>query len=395
LEVFLLSEKNVSKEIPSLYSLALSFLRLGVTAFGGPAMIAYIRKMSVEEKKWLDDETFRDGIALCQSIPGATAIQSSAYVGLKARGVPGALVSFISFGLPAFLFMMILSSLYLKGHNMTEVISTFNGLQAIVVSIVANATLVIGRNYIKNWKAIIIALFSCVMYSFKVNPIFIIILSGLLGVLFYYKESSDEIKEPVKKEKSSFKGFFIVLSFIFIFFLILYLTSSQLFHLAILMSRIDMFAFGGGFASLPIMLHEIVQVRRWMDEKTFLNGIAMGQITPGPIVITATFIGYIIYGPLGGLVSTISIFSPSFLFVIGIEPYFNRLRRSPVVNKALRGILCSFAGILLMSTIKFGIDIPWDTARIFLVIASFISLLLKVDIPWIVLLGSVISIFIL
>lgn len=358
-------------------------------------MIAYIRKMSVEEKKWLDDETFRDGIALCQSIPGATAIQSSAYVGLKVRGVPGALVSFISFGLPAFLFMMILSSLYVKGHNVRAVISTFNGLQAIVVSIVANATLVIGKNYIKNWKGIIIALISCILYGIKINPIIIIIFSGICGILFYYKESSEEIKKSVKKEQTSLKGFFVIVSFIAVLFLILYLINRPLFNLAILMSRIDMFAFGGGFASLPILLHEIVQVRGWMDSKTFLNGIALGQITPGPIVITATFIGYMLYGTLGGIVATISIFFPSFLFVTGVEPYFNRLRTSPGVNKALRGILCSFAGLLLMSAIKFGIALPWDIARIFLIVASFISLLLKVDIPWIVLAGSVISIFIL
>src|SRR4030042_3161437 len=99
-----------TKKAPSLASLFLSFLRLGATAFGGPAMIAYIRRMVVEQKKWMDDASFRDGVAFCQVVPGATAMQSAAYVGLRVRGVSGAAVSFIGFGLPAFLGVTALSA---------------------------------------------------------------------------------------------------------------------------------------------------------------------------------------------------------------------------------------------------------------------------------------------
>jgi chromate transport protein ChrA len=132
--------------IPSLFHLFTSFLRLGATAFGGPATVAYIRTMAVEKNHWLDEPSARDGVALCQTIPGATAMQMSAYAGLRARGVAGAAVSFIGFGLPAFLFMMILSSLYARTHTLPAVLSAFNGLQAIVVALVANATLSFGRS---------------------------------------------------------------------------------------------------------------------------------------------------------------------------------------------------------------------------------------------------------
>jgi len=101
-----------SAERPSMIILFVSFLRLGVTSFGGPAMIAYIHRMAVEQKKWLDDEGFRAGVALCQAIPGAAAMQVAAYVGLRSRGVTGAAVTFIGFGLPAFLIMMLLSALH-------------------------------------------------------------------------------------------------------------------------------------------------------------------------------------------------------------------------------------------------------------------------------------------
>ena len=106
-------------------------------------------------------------------------------------------------------------------------------------------------------------------------------------------------------------------------FLILYVLHHDLFDLAALMFRIDLFAFGGGFASLPLMLHEVVDVRRWMDYQTFMNGIALGQITPGPIVITAAFVGYILYGPVGGAIATLGIFLPSFLMIIGTVPYYD------------------------------------------------------------------------
>jgi chromate transporter len=122
------SQYQQDNKNPSLTHLFTSFLRLGATSFGGPAMVAYIRKMAVEQKHWLDEESFRYGVALCQTIPGATAMQTSAYVGLKVRGVAGALVSFVGFGLPAFIIMMALSALYIRTFSIPTVVSAFNGL---------------------------------------------------------------------------------------------------------------------------------------------------------------------------------------------------------------------------------------------------------------------------
>ena len=109
---------------PSLLHLFASFLKLGVAAFGGPAMVAYIRKMAVEQKKWLDDGSFRQGVAICQTIPGATAMQTAAYVGLRLRGIRGAAACFIGFGLPAFCLMMSLTALYVRIHNLPIVTFT-------------------------------------------------------------------------------------------------------------------------------------------------------------------------------------------------------------------------------------------------------------------------------
>jgi chromate transport protein ChrA len=137
--------KSSIQKHPSLRELFISFLKLGLTAFGGPAMIAYIRKMAVDHHKWLDGETFKDGVVLCQSIPGATAMQAVAYVGMKVRGVPGALLSFIGFSLPAFAFMLVLTSLYDSFHTIPRIVSLFSGLQVLVCAIVANAAWSFGR----------------------------------------------------------------------------------------------------------------------------------------------------------------------------------------------------------------------------------------------------------
>jgi len=382
-------------QIPSLAVLFTSFLRLGATAFGGPAMVAYIRKMAVEQKHWLEEESFRSGVALCQTIPGATAMQTAAYVGLRARGTLGAIASFVGFGLPAFLLMMTLSALYVQTRRLSPVVSTFSGLQAIVVAIVAKATVSFGRTSLKKWQDGLIAIVAACMFGLKVSPILVILLAALSALVLYNRQPIGQSKVDSKKKPYPLRNLLWLLSFAVIGFALLLLLNRKLFLLAALMSRIDLFAFGGGYASIPLMFHEIVEVRSWMDASTFLNGIALGQVTPGPIVITATFVGYLLNGLLGGLIATVAVFLPSFLMVVAIVPYFDKLRASARFNKAIGGILCSFVGLLLSVTIRFGLNVPWDLPRAFLTSATFIALSLNVDILWVVLIGSVISVAVL
>jgi chromate transporter len=380
---------------PSLFHLFTSFLRLGATAFGGPAMVAYIRSLAVEKKHWLDDQSAHDGVALCQAVPGATAMQMSAYVGFRTRGMAGAAASFIGFGLPAFLFMMILSALYARTHTLPAVISIFNGLQVIVIAVVANATLSFGRSSIKSWKNVVNAIVASVLFALKVNPILVIIVAAFLGMALYRSEPPHPAVVNPKDRAHVPKSLILVVLVAGVGFGALYFLDRKLFDLATLMFRIDLFAFGGGFASVPLMFYEVVQVRQWLDGPTLLNGIVLGQVTPGPIVMTATFVGYLVKGPLGGLMATICVFFPSFMIVVGIVPYFDRLRSSPYFKKVITGILCSFVGLLLTVTIRFALDIPWDIPRILLSGAAFVALILKVDILWVVLAGTVISLIVL
>ena len=364
-----------------------------MTAFGGPSMVAYIRTLAVEKKHWLDARSFRSGAALCQTIPGATAMQVAAYVGLKARGVIGAGVSYFSFGLPAFLFMMALAIAYRTTHDLPAVVSAFSGLQAIIVAIIANATLLFARTTLNDWRTVTIAGFAAAIFGMNVNPIYVIILCAWLGLALIKSKQSNLI-HPVSATKitSNNKPLLILMLCLVLVLVLLYIIEPALFQLSILMIRIDMFAFGGGFASIPLMLHEVVEVNQWMDRSTFMNGIILGQITPGPIVITATFIGYLLGGLLGGIIATISIFLPSFLLVVGISPYYERLQSLRFFNNTITGILCSFVGLLFTVTIRFGLNVHWDILPVLLASGAIIALLLKVDILWVVLIGTILSV---
>jgi chromate transporter len=380
---------------PSLSLLFISFLRLGLTSFGGPAMIAYIRRMAVEQKNWLDNETFRAGVALCQAIPGASAMQMAAYVGLRTRGVAGAAVTYIGFGLPAFLMIMLLSAIYKQTHNLSIAVSLFSGLQAIIVAIVANATVSFGKSYLKLWRDFAIAAFAAGMFIFGISPFIVIILAACMGLIIYKDQPIQPRPASLKKTPQTIVPLMLILSAAAIGFVMLYMLQRNLFDLAASMFRIDLFAFGGGFASLPLMLNEVVDVRSWMDYQTFMSGIALGQITPGPIVITAAFVGYIVYGPIGGIVATLGIFLPSFLMLIGTVPYYDRLGDSLRFNWAVNGILCSFVGLLGSVAFHFASNMPGDLAHAIMAVAALIALLLGVDILWVILIGAVISVFVL
>jgi len=356
-------------------------------------MVAYIRRMAVEKKCWVDTETFSDGVALCQMIPGATAMQTAAYVGLKTRGLIGASASFIGFGLPAFFLMMTFAAIYTYTNNLPIVVSAFNGLQAIIVAILANATLSFGKTTLKDWKSLTIAGIAAVLFGLNVNPILAILLAAV-GGLALIKPKQPNLHHPISSVQIMpyTKPILLILSVSAIGFLLLFLFNKTLFSLAVLLFRIDLLAFGGGFASVPLMLHEIVKVRNWIDSQTFMNGIVLGQVTPGPIVITATFIGYLLRGPLGGVIATISIFLPSFMVVVGISSYFDRLRASPSFNKVIGGVLCSFVGLLLTVTIRFALNVHWNLSHLLLASSALVALHLKVDILLVVMIGTIISV---
>ena len=260
-------------------------------------MIAHIKETSVKRNRWLTEDTFKDGVVICQSVPGATAMQMAAYVGLRVGGVRGAIASYAGFGIPAFLLMLTLAAFYSGSRELPLVVSLFRGLQVMVVAIVANATFHFGRDIGKKPEDLALAGVAAALFWLGVSPFAVIVGAGIAGAFFF--KGPALLQPSIKKDGDDGK----VPRPIVVFLILtcagvagLYFSDRKLYQLAALMLRIDLFAFGGGFASLPLMFHEVVNAMGWMDGKTFMDGIALGQVTPGPIVITATFVGYLVRG---------------------------------------------------------------------------------------------------
>ena len=386
----------------------IAFLRLGLTAFGGPAMVAYIRELCVKKKQWVSSTNFQEGIALVQSVPGATAMQAAAYAGLRAGGPRGALAAYTGFALPTFVFMLILSVVYKMGQDVPAIIALFSGLQVIVIALVANAAVNFSRKTIKSWLDIILTLVGALYIIFSGSPVTVIIFSIAIGPLLYHQDNrkrpaelmvGENIREN-KKARLEFQqqtfyfglGLTIIMT---IFLILLFFFIPKQFTLACLMLKIDIFAFGGGYASLPLMLHEIVEVRQLLDEKTLLDGIALGQVTPGPIVITATFVGFLLYGISGAIIASIAIFTPSFLIILLVTPWFDKIKTNHSFQHAMRAIICSFVGLLIAVTIRFSLAIEWQWLSALICLSAFIALRCKVDILWVVTGGGLLAIFLL
>jgi chromate transporter len=293
--------------------------------------------------------------------------------------------------------MLVLSAFYARTHELPLVLATFRGLCAMTVAIAANATFTFGKRSMKGWADIIIAGLAAALFRYKVNPIAVILLAALLGLVLYRRQNKSKPQAAAAPAIPVRSGWRVATLLVVVAagLAVLFMASRGLFDLATLMLRIDLFAFGGGFASVPLMYHEVVDVRSWMDGETLMNGIALGQVTPGPIVITATFVGYLLYGIAGAVVATVSVFLPSFLMVVGVVPHFDRLRASAHFNRCMSGILASLVGLLLSVTVRFALDVSWDAPAIVLAGAALAALLLRVDVLWVVVVGIAVSMMVL
>ncbi|MEI8114115.1 MAG: chromate efflux transporter [Bacteroidia bacterium] len=376
------------KENPSYIDIFLSFFWIGLTGFGGLAMTAHVRKHIVDKRKWLDANTFDSGLALCQVIPGAIVMQLAAFIGLKLKGIRGSVVSFIGFGLPAFLIMLFLSVLYKESKNISGVEMVLSGLRVVIVAIVANAAYIFGKKNFQNLNDWIIAFLAAGLFLTKLHPFLVLLVAAALGLLLTRKDF-----EPAAKlvKARTLRFFLILLLVVATGAISLFFLNRDYFTLATIMLRIDLFSFGGGLAAMPIMYHELVDLFGWFDQKTFMDGVILGQVTPGSIIIAATFYGYMHFGFIGSIIATISVFTPSYMILMGLFPFFNKLRSFPQFNKVINGILCSFVGLLAIITYRFTIDIHWNWLNILFTLIAFVLLVKKVDVIWVILGGILFS----
>jgi chromate transporter len=369
-----------------------AFLRLGATAFGGPASVARMREMAVVRRQWLAAEDFEQGLALCQMLPGATAMQCAAFIGLRLHGLVGAVATFIGFGLPAFLIMLAASMAYVHALPRLGAQGIFAGLRIAVVAIIANATLDFGRAQIKTKTDGLLVGLVAILMLLRGQPVLVVIAAMLLGVLLARKKSMPSPTElvPVNLPRLARQLGLILLGMVGLMTALLVL-SPGLATLALTMMKIDVAAFGGGFAALPLMYDEFVFSRGAVSALALMDGIALGQVTPGPIVITATFIGYQVAGLLGGLVATVGIFIPSFTLVIASTPWFQQLQRYGRVRAATKTAALAFVGLLVSATYQMGQSVPWNVMHVLLVLATFLALRKRMNVILVMVLAAVVE----
>lgn len=383
---------------PGLGELFVSLLRIGCTAFGGPAMVPHIRRLAVERRGWLDEEQFRLGMSVCQLVPGATAMQAAAYVGLRTRGGLGALVAYLGFGLPAFLLMLALSALYFRTRDAAFAQSAFAGLKIIVTALVLDAAWNFSKRYLERPQHVLLALAAGIWLGLGGNPVWALGACCLLALaLFRGAATPCAPGSPASRSGSARIGWGAALGgglFLLLGLGGLALCDPARFDLAAMMARIDCFAFGGGYVSLPLMLHEVTS-RGIMGEPMLMDGIALGQITPGPIVMTAAFVGYAQGGAGDALLATIFVFTPSFLFLSLAAPLGERLACSVPARRALAGSLVSLVGLMAATGARFLVAVSWGPMEIAVGLAAFVALRRGVDALWVVSAGALASLLLL
>ena len=383
----------------SLTALFVRVLKLGATAYGGPGMISHIKEMAVKEKGWVKEGEFMRGVALCQLIPGATMIQIVTYIGYRVRGVRGALTATIAFVLPAFFALLILSAIYFRFHSLWFIESLFKGMGAIVVAIILNACITFGKPILRDWKVILIALLSFAAFYFRWNFVLIFVLAALAGLLLRPKTpqakpapSGPEPSQAVKERE--FLIIVLLAAVICVLLVFSYFIDPNISALSLNLSKIGALAFGGGFTAIPLIQYEVVERFHWLSTKEFLDGIALGQVTPGPVLITATFVGYKVSGFLGAFMATIGIFFPSFFILVLLIPYHDRLKGVEKVRMMEQGVLGSFIGMLALVLYNFGSTSLVDIPRILMAAAAFFAIQKKIALPYILLAGGILSILI-
>ncbi len=325
-------------------------LKLGLTSFGGPiAHIGYYHNEYVAKRKWLDEKTFADLLALCQFLPGPASSQMSIGIGTMRAGLYGGFLSWLGFTAPSAIAMVIFAVL-LKGYGFGDAV-WIHGLKIVAVAIVAQAVLTMWQKLITDNKLATIALAAMVFLLFQqsaASQIAIIAASGLTGLLIYRNSVAADNTESAATV--SYRTGVIALILFFGLLLLLpvmrQVTGNSTIALADSFYRPGALVFGGGHVVLPLLEFEVVPAG-WITKDDFLAGYGAAQAVPGPLFTFAAYIGTMISGLPGAVIALTAVFLPGFLIVIGALPFWNRLRGNGKIKGVLTGVNAGVVGILL------------------------------------------------
>jgi len=386
---------------PSVRKVFSTFLHLGLTAYGGLAMVEPIRRRVVQEKGWLSQKEFLDGLALCQLLPGATVVQLATYVGYRLRHTKGALAAAAAFILPAFVLMLGLSFLYFRYGDLAWVKAVSQGLGPVVIALLLQALWRFQEIIRRHWLDLGIAVLTLGALWTGLHYLLVFMGAGLLRLALGWKWSPLAVStEQPHSGSAPSPGLWLTqvcgaLAILTLLFWGLWNWQHQLGVMSLIFLKIGVVAFGGGYAMIPILQWDMVDHLGWLTLRQFLDGILLGFVTPGPIIITATFIGYWIKGLLGALVATVSIFLPPILLIIFLTPFYQRVKEGQWVRQVIQGILAALVGMLVLVVIQMGRASLVDWKSLAILVGAVAALIpFKVNLLWVAAAAACLSLFI-
>jgi chromate transporter len=337
------------------------FLRLGTLGFGGPvALVGLMEKELVQERGWLTREEMRNAVAVSQSLPGPLAIQVGIFIAYLRGGFWGAWAGGWAFILPNFLIVAALGALYVHFGGLSWMTAVFYGVSPAVIALIIHSCYRLAKLGMEDWLQWVIAA-ACFVVTvwLEAEVAILFIISGVVGILYYgsllrgRKPPTEALMALAPIGISTKAASFDVLGRLLAFFL-----------------KAGSLTFGSGLVIVPFLEKGLVQQTGWLNGQEFLVAVAVGMISPGPVVITATFVGYLVAGFWGSLVSTVGIFLPSFLLILIVAPILTRHRANPNVQGFVKGAYAAAIGTILGACVLLGKIAIGDWLTVLIAIGS-------------------------
>lgn len=356
--------------------IAACFLKIGALAYGGPAIMGIMQAELQEKRGWVSKQRFIGGLSLVNMLPGAGATQLGIFLGHARGGWWGGLLAGLCFILPAFFIMLALTFVYATAGGTPLVRGALYGLGPVVLGIFAVAVYRLGRNAVTGLAQILIALAAAVaVFASPLGLAVVLALAGGCGIFLFhsrklgvavlatlatvwvtwYLAAWPQLAAPAMAESGA--------------------ASAGLLDIGAFFLKVGAFSFGGGLTMIAFVQEQVVNQFHWLTPREFVDGLALGQFTPGPILMVAAYVGYKLAGVAGGLVGAVAIFLPSFILMLSILPVFDRVRDVRWMKAALRGIGPAVIGMLTVSLLQMAPHAVPDGFAIFLFALTVMALL--------------------
>jgi chromate transporter len=371
------SQTTTSKEQVSLAELALVFLKLGTTAFGGPAAhIAMMEGEFVRKRHWITEAEFLDRLAAASLIPGPSSTEVAIFIGQAKRGWAGLVIGGCCFIIPAAVLVTLIAAVYVRFGSLPQVAGILYGIKPAVIAIILQALWSLARTAVKSKVLAVIGVLGVVLNDFGVSPLIVLAIAGIVSVTaawFIRRGDFSLAAIPTFGKLGLLLGTAAVA------------VPVSLIRLFLSFLKIGAIVFGSGYVLLAFLRAEFIDRLHWLTEKQLIDAVAVGQFTPGPVFTTATFIGYLVAGILGALLATIGIFLPGFALVALSGRLLPRLRRSVWASATLDGVVVGSLALMAVVAWQLGraAIVDWRTL-IILIASSVVVLRFRINSAWII-----------